>query len=91
MTAELASDLPGGQRLVVDYRIHYARAGGKTAPKVFKWKTFELAAGDAITLGISQTIRDFSTRRHHPGHHEIELIVNGQTKATAAFEILAKD
>jgi len=91
MAAELASDSPDGQRLVVDYRIHYARAGGKTAPKVFKWKTFELAADDAITLTISQTIRDFSTRRHHPGQHEVELIVNGQTKATAAFEILAKD
>jgi len=89
MTAELVSDSPDGQRLVVDYRIHYARAGGKTAPKVFKWKTFELAAGDAITLGISQTIRDFSTRRHHPGRHRVELIVNGQTVAEDAFEILA--
>lgn len=88
MTAELVSDSPDGQRLVVDYRIHYARAGGKTAPKVFKLKTFELAAGDAITLGISQTIRDFTTRRHHPGRHRVELIVNGQTMAEAAFEIL---
>lgn len=91
ITAELASDAPGEQRLVVDYRIHYARAGGKTAAKVFKLKAFALAAGDAITLAISQTIRDFSTRRHHPGRHEVELIVNGQTMATAAFEILATD
>ncbi len=67
IAADLASDAPGDQRLVVDYRIHYARAGGKTAPKVFKLKTFELAAGEAITLAISQTIRDFSTRRHYPG------------------------
>ncbi|AJA08198.1 DNA alkylation repair enzyme-like protein [Sphingopyxis fribergensis] len=89
MAADLASDSPDGQRLVVDYRIHYARAGGKTAPKVFKLKTFELGGGDAITLGISQTIRDFSTRRHHPGRHRVELIVNGQTVAEGAFEILA--
>jgi 3-methyladenine DNA glycosylase AlkC len=89
ITADLASDSAEAQRLVVDYRIHYARAGGKTAPKVFKLKTFELAAGDAITLGISQTIRDFTTRRHHPGRHEVELIVNGQTVAEGAFEIRA--
>lgn len=89
ITADLASDSPDAQRLVVDYRIHYARAGGKTAPKVFKLKTFELAAGNAITLVISQTIRDFSTRRHHPGRHRVELIVNGQTVAEGAFEILA--
>jgi 3-methyladenine DNA glycosylase AlkC len=91
ITADVISESSGEQRLVVDYRIHYARAGGKTAPKVFKLKTFALAAGDAITLAISQTIRDFSTRRHHPGRHEVELIVNGQTMATVAFEILATD
>lgn len=88
ITVDLASDSPEEQRLVVDYRIHYARAGGRTAPKVFKLKTFELAAGNPITLGISQTIRDFSTRRHHPGRHRVELIVNGQTVAEGAFEIL---
>jgi 3-methyladenine DNA glycosylase AlkC len=88
IAAGLASDAPGNQPLVVDYRVHYARAGGKTAPKVFKLKTFELAAGEAITLAISQTIRDFSTRRHHPGRHRVELIVNGQTMAESAFELL---
>ncbi|WP_447752761.1 DNA alkylation repair protein [Sphingopyxis fribergensis] len=91
MSAELVSDAPDDQRLVVDYRIHYARAGGKTAPKVFKLKTFELAADDAIALSISQTIKDFSTRRHHPGRHSVELIVNGRTMAEGAFELLPAD
>ncbi|MBJ7498751.1 MAG: DNA alkylation repair protein [Sphingopyxis sp.] len=88
ITAELVSEATGEQRLVVDYCVHYARAGGKSAPKVFKLKTFELAAGDTASLGIGQTIRDFSTRRHHPGRHEVELIVNGKSMATAAFELL---
>lgn len=88
IAAELVSDSRERQRLVVDYRVHYARAGEKTAPKVFKLKTFELAADEAITLAISQTIRDFSTRRHHPGRHRIELIVNGQTMAEGAFDLL---
>lgn len=88
ITAEIASGSRDDQRLVVDYRIHYARAGEKTAPKVFKLKSFELAAGGTATLRIAQTIRDFSTRRHHPGRHEVELIVNGQTMATAAFDLL---
>lgn len=87
ITAELVSDAAEVQPLVVDYRVHYARAGGKSAPKVFKLKALDLAAGDTTRLSISQTIRDFSTRRHHPGRHEVELIVNGQTMATAAFDI----
>lgn len=88
MAADLVSKAKDAQRLVVDYRVHYARAGGKTAPKVFKLKTFDLAAGETATLAISQTIRDFSTRRHHPGRHRVELIVNGQTMAESAFAIL---
>ena len=91
ITANLVSDSSDEQRLVVDYRVHYARAGGKSAAKVFKLKTFELAARKTASLAISQTIRDFSTRRHHPGRHEVELIVNGQTMATGAFDILPAD
>lgn len=89
INAELFSESPDDQRLVVDYRIHYARAAGKTAAKVFKFKTFDLAAGATATLKIRQAIRDFSTRRHYPGRHDVELIVNGRTIARQAFEIVS--
>lgn len=88
IAAELASTSTATQPLVIDYRIHYARAGSKTAAKVFKWKAIDLAAGETAALSIRQTIRDFSTRRHHPGRHRIELIVNGQTIAETAFDLL---
>lgn len=89
IVADITSTAAETQPLVVDYRIHYARAGGKTAAKVFKWKGFDLAAGDTASLRINQTIRDFSTRRHHPGRHNVELVVNGQTMATSGFDLLA--
>lgn len=89
IAAAIASSSPESQPLVVDYRIHYARAGGKSAAKVFKWKTFDLAGGEAVALRINQTIRDFTTRRHHPGRHNVELIVNGQTVGASGFELLA--
>ena len=89
IAADMRSTGTETQKLVVDYRIHYARAGGKTATKVFKWKGFDLNPGKKATLTIRQTIRDFSTRRHHPGHHKVDLIVNGRTEASAAFDLLA--
>ena len=89
ITANLRSTSAMAQRLVVDYRVHYARAGGTAAPKVFKLRTFELAGGAAVALAIRQVIRDFSTRRHHAGEHAVELIVNGQTAARVAFDLLA--
>ncbi|AYJ87278.1 DNA alkylation repair protein [Sphingomonas paeninsulae] len=88
ISADLLSTATDVQRLVVDYRIHYARTGDKTAAKVFKLKTFDLTVENAVKLCIRQTIRDFSTRRHHPGNHDVELIVNGQTVARDSFEIV---
>lgn len=90
IAAEIRSTAQKNQRLVVDYRLHYARAGGKTAAKVFKLRALDLAAGEVVMLGISQVIRDFSTRRHHPGIHAIDLIVNGQKMAEASFDLLAQ-
>ncbi|BBB07854.1 DNA alkylation repair protein [Sphingopyxis sp. EG6] len=89
ISVDIASTAAENQPLVVDYRVHYARGGGKTAAKVFKWKSFDLAAGESAALRISQVIRDFSTRRHHPGRHAIELIVNGETMGESGFELLA--
>lgn len=89
ITAALTSDAQSDQRLVVDYRVHYVRAGGRTTAKVFKWKTFDLGAGASVSLATRQVIRDFSTRRHHPGRHAVELLVNGRVMASAAFDLLA--
>lgn len=76
------------QRVVVDYRVHYARPRGKVASKVFKLKTFDLSANAVATLTTRQMIRDFSTRRHYPGRHMVELLVNGRTCATAWFDLV---
>lgn len=73
------------QNLLVDYVIHYVKASGKTSPKVFKWKRLELATGESFTLQKRQRIRDFSTRRHHAGHHRIVLQINGQALAETQF------
>jgi 3-methyladenine DNA glycosylase AlkC len=76
------------QSLIVDYVLHYARASGRSSAKVFKWKLVELAQGGSVTLTKRQTIRDFTTRKHHAGDHVVELQVNGQRIAKAAFVLL---
>ncbi len=89
ITVEIGSEADTTQRLVVDYRVHYARPHGRAAAKVFKWKTFDLEAGSTQRLATRQVIRDFSTRRHHPGRHAVDLLVNGRVMASAAFDLLA--
>lgn len=84
----VTSEAGRAQQLVIDYAIHYRKASGGTSKKVFKLKELELPAKASIELSKRQRIVDFSTRKHHPGRHEVEILVNGKSKAHAAFELV---
>ncbi|HEX2855098.1 MAG TPA: DNA alkylation repair protein [Opitutaceae bacterium] len=85
LTATLRSTTRKTQRLAVDYVVHYVKASGGTSAKVFKWKVLSLAAGETAVLTKRQTVRDFTTRRHHPGMHRITLQINGRRLAETRF------
>lgn len=84
----LESQAQEPQRLVVDYIVHYVKKSGAALPKVFKLKELTLQPGASVRISRSQTVRDFTTRVHYPGRHEVELVVNGRTVASASFQLL---
>jgi 3-methyladenine DNA glycosylase AlkC len=88
LRARLRSTSGNDQHLVVDYIVHYVKRDGSSRPKVFKWKTLDLAAGAEIGLRRKQHVQDQSTRIHHPGLHRVELQVAGVVAAETAFELL---
>lgn len=75
------------QKLVVDYALHYVKKAGSTAPKVFKWKELHLEPGERVELGINRAIKDFTTRTHYPGRHQVDLLINGEIKAQGEFTL----
>jgi len=75
------------QKLAVDYSVHYVKKSGKTSPKVFKLKEIELGLGASETLGRRISLRNLSTREHHPGTHHIEMIVNGRSVGVVSFDV----
>lgn len=87
LSAELRSTARAPQRLVIDYAIHYVKKNGDTARKVFKWRTLTLGAGEALALDKTQTIADFTTRKHYAGRHAVELLVNGVPLAQGEFAL----
>lgn len=89
MKLTISSAAKKAQDLLVDYLIHYVKANGKAQPKVFKWKQLRLDPGQTISLSKTQTIKDFSTRKHHAGHHVVEIQINGARLAQSAFELKA--
>jgi len=83
----LKSESKKPQRLVVDYIIHYVKKSGETSAKVFKLKEFTLQTGESISIRKAQSIRDFTTRIHHAGRHDLEIVINGEKFAKGFFEL----
>ncbi|MBS0663527.1 MAG: DNA alkylation repair protein [Verrucomicrobia bacterium] len=90
-TVELAFDLVSSahrpQSLAIDYRVHYVKASGGTSAKVFKLRELTLGPGARVAVRKRQVIRDFTTRRHYPGRHRVEIQVNGEILAAGHFDL----
>ncbi|MEJ6785383.1 DNA alkylation repair protein [Aminobacter sp. Piv2-1] len=87
LKTSIVSTAKGPQQLVVDYAVHYVKKAGGTSKKVFKLKQISLPPAGRKELEIGQAVRDFTTRKHYPGHHRVELIVNGETVAEGGFDL----
>jgi 3-methyladenine DNA glycosylase AlkC len=66
------------QTLLVDYAVRFVRANGSTSRKVFKLKRLDLMEGARVTLSGRVSFRDMTTRRHYPGVHRFEALINGK-------------
>ncbi len=76
------------QNLLVDFVMHFVKANGSTAPKVFKLKRLRLDAGESATIEKRMAIRPISTRRYYPGRQRLEIQVNGRILGGADFELV---
>jgi 3-methyladenine DNA glycosylase AlkC len=74
---------------VIDYVVRFVKANGKTGTKVFKWSKRLFGAGEAVQLQKTLPLRHATTRTLYPGHHEVEVQINGQRLARAAFDLEA--
>src|SRR5450830_2164747 len=87
LACQLSSTASGPQRLLIHHRIRYVRQNQATSAKVFKLKEVTLEPGQHIAFERRQQIRDFTTRTHYAGQHQVELIVNGQLVAQSVFDL----
>ena len=68
--------------------VHFVKARGEARAKVFKLRTFSLPPGEAVRVARTLSLAQLSTRRHHPGVHRLELIVNGVTFPAGRFVLV---
>ncbi|MEI6891038.1 MAG: DNA alkylation repair protein [Pontiella sp.] len=84
---ELTSKSSKPQSIVIDYAIHHRKANGKTTPKVFKFRTLEIAAGKTLRLSKGHAIKPITTRTYYPGEHAVEILINGKTFGHTVFTL----
>lgn len=75
------------QKCVVDYAVHYLKANGRHAAKVFKLKNVSLDEGERIKLVKQLSFKKISTRKYYPGEHFLAVHVNGVEQAKISFTL----
>jgi 3-methyladenine DNA glycosylase AlkC len=77
------------QDLLVDVAVHFVKANGKVAPKVFKLTRTTLRPRGRVDLQMSVSLAVHTTRKPRPGRHAIDVIVNGKAERIGSFEVVA--
>jgi 3-methyladenine DNA glycosylase AlkC len=86
-TLRSTSRLP--QDLLVDLAVHFVKARGRTAAKIFKLKRLSLPANGRVSLQTAVSLAVHTTRRPQPGRHAVDVIVNGERLRAGAFDVKA--
>ncbi len=86
-SASLRSSAKETQDLVVDYVVHFQKANGQLAGKVFKWTKVKLAPGEVRGLQRAHPIRPITTRRYYAGQQVLSLRINGRDFGEGQFRL----
>ena len=77
------------QNILVDLAVHFVKAGGRRAPKVFKLKRLLLPARGQVEMQTRISLAIHTTRKPRPGTHAVDILVNGVGRRAGSFEVTA--
>lgn len=87
MTFALKSTSTRQQELLVDVAVHFVKARGVGAPKVFRLRRLALAPGGRVDLNTTFSLAIHTTRVPRPGRHAVDVIVNGRAVRVGSFDV----
>jgi 3-methyladenine DNA glycosylase AlkC len=89
-TVDLSNEGSITMPLLIELRVHFVKANGRSSPKVFALKELELQPHGFVRLTKAISLAQHTTRTHYPGEHRIEVLVNGRASGTGVFDIVAE-
>ncbi len=85
----LRSTARAAQDLLVDLAVHFVKARGHAAPKVFKGKRVTLPPRGRLAFETSVSLAVHTTRKPRPGTHAVDVLINGRARRAGSFEVVA--
>jgi 3-methyladenine DNA glycosylase AlkC len=73
--------------LVIDYVVHFMKANGSHAPKVWKLATKTIQPGEVLAISKKHSFAPVTTRKYYPGLHLIEPKINGSIYEQVTFTL----
>jgi hypothetical protein len=68
--------------------IHFVKANGSTSPKVCKGAMVTLEPASSTTVRKTVSVAQHSTRKHYPGEHRVQVMLNGTVHPGSSFTIV---
>ncbi|GLR63799.1 DNA alkylation repair protein [Marinospirillum insulare] len=85
LSFELHSKSKQAQKLLIDFCVYFVKANATSSGKVFKLKTLTLPGNSAEILKKKISFAKINTRKHYPGEHLVELLINGKSHPLGSF------
>ena len=89
-TVDLSNEGSTTMQLLIELRVHFVKANGRSSPKVFALKELELQPHGSVRLTKAISLAQHTTRTHYPGEHRVEVLVNGRASGMGVFDIVAE-
>jgi 3-methyladenine DNA glycosylase AlkC len=76
------------QTVRIEFAIYYLRKYGQHSKKVFKISERNIKQNEKIIFDKSQSFRVITTRKFYEGQQKLSIIINGQERQNAIFELI---
>jgi 3-methyladenine DNA glycosylase AlkC len=83
---DLCVETPDACMVRLELGVYYVKARGQLSRKIFQLREATFAPG-RHRLSRRHSFQERSTRKHHPGEHQLSILVNGVEKARVSFRL----
>ena len=84
---KLLNKSKGPSKLRLEYGIYFQKANGTLSKKVFKISEKDYTGNSTTEIHRRQPFKIITTRKLHPGLHQVSLIINGKELGTHDFQL----